>query len=95
MNEIEKNDINLNISRYISTAVGEEEIDHEATNQTLVDIEKDIQTANPKHNAFLKDLELNLLRWDETSTALVDDDAAAEFSAVLAKVAATNKAKKK
>ncbi len=58
MEEIEKNDFNLNISRYISTAVGEEEIDLAATNQTLVDIEKTIKTATAKHNEFLKELGL-------------------------------------
>ncbi len=61
MAEIEKNDFNLNISRYISTAVGEEEIDLEATNQTLVDIERDIQKALNAHNGFLKELGLPLL----------------------------------
>ncbi|MFM8420951.1 MAG: type I restriction-modification system subunit M [Verrucomicrobiota bacterium] len=61
MAEIEKNDFNLNISRYISTAVGEEEIDLEGTNQTLVEIEKAVQEATKKHNAFLKELGLPLL----------------------------------
>jgi type I restriction enzyme M protein len=59
--EIEKNDFNLNISRYISTAVAEDEIDLEATNQTLVAIEDDIQKARDSHNAFLKELGLPLL----------------------------------
>jgi len=61
MAEIEKNDYNLNISRYISTAVGEAEIDLKATNQELVAIEKDIQTTRDKHNAFLKELGLPVL----------------------------------
>jgi len=61
MAEIEKNDFNLNISRYISTAVSEEEIDLEATNQTLVDIENAVQEATKKHNAFLKELGLPLI----------------------------------
>jgi len=61
MAEIEKNDFNLNISRYISTAVAEDEIDLEATNQTLVAIENDIQKARDTHNAFLKELGLPLL----------------------------------
>ena len=52
---------NLNISRYISTAVAEDEIDLEATNQTLVAIENDIQKARDTHNAFLKELGLPLL----------------------------------
>ena len=58
MAEIAKNDFNLNISRYISTAVGEEEIDLEGTHRILVDIERDIQKALHKHNEFLKELGL-------------------------------------
>ncbi|MDR7148221.1 type I restriction enzyme M protein [Hydrogenophaga palleronii] len=61
MAEIEKNDFNLNISRYISTAVGEAEIDLEATHAKLVEIEKDIAAAKEKHNAFLKELGLSPL----------------------------------
>ena len=61
MAEIEKNDFNLNISRYISTAVGEAEIDLEATHRELVDIEKAIAAAKDKHNGFLKELGLKLL----------------------------------
>ena len=58
MAEIEKNDFNLNISRYISTATAEEEIDLEATHAALVEIEKTITAASTKHNAFLKELNL-------------------------------------
>ncbi len=61
MAEIEKNDFNLNISRYISTAVADVEIDLTATHQQLVSIEVDIKTAKDKHNAFLKELGLPLL----------------------------------
>lgn len=61
MAEIEKNDFNLNISRYISTAVAEKEIELDEVNQTLVDIEKEIAKAKAKHNAFLKELGLPLL----------------------------------
>ena len=61
MAEIEKNDFNLNISRYISTAVGEEEIDLSALNAELAEIETTIQTATAKHNEFLKELGLPLL----------------------------------
>ncbi|WP_024894695.1 type I restriction-modification system subunit M [Acidithiobacillus thiooxidans] len=61
MAEIEKNDFNLNISRYISTAVSEEEIDLAATHARLMEIEQAILQANTKHNAFLKDLGLPLL----------------------------------
>jgi type I restriction enzyme M protein len=61
MAEIEKNDFNLNISRYISTAVGEAEIDLKVTHQNLVAIEKEIAAAKDKHNAFLKELGLKPL----------------------------------
>jgi type I restriction enzyme M protein len=61
MAEIEKNDFNLNISRYISTAVADAEIDLAETHKQLVSIEADIKTAKDKHNAFLKELGLNLL----------------------------------
>ncbi len=58
MKEIEKNDFNLNISRYISIAVGEEEIDLAATHEQLVSIEKSIREATSTHNKFLKELGL-------------------------------------
>jgi type I restriction enzyme M protein len=58
MAEIEKNDFNLNISRYISTAVGEAEIDLSATHAELASIEAAIQEATRKHNAFLTELGL-------------------------------------
>ena len=61
MAEIEKNDFNLNISRCISTAVGEAEIDLQATHGQLAEIEKTIATAKQKHNDFLKEPGLNLL----------------------------------
>jgi len=56
MAEIEKNDFNLNISRYISTAVGEEEIDLTATSQALLEIENSIRKARDMHNGFLQEL---------------------------------------
>ena len=58
MAEIEKNDFNLNISRYISTAVAEEKIDLAATNAELLEIEKSVNTAKSKHNEFLRVLDL-------------------------------------
>jgi len=61
MAEIEKNNFNLNISRYISTATADEEIDLAATHAELVKIEKAVQTAAAKHNTFLKELNLPLL----------------------------------
>ena len=61
MAEIEKNDFNLNISRYISTAVGEEEIDLTATSLALLAIENDIRKARDTHNGFLQELGMPLL----------------------------------
>ena len=58
MAEIEKNDFNLNISRYISTATAEEEIDLATTHADIVRIEEAVTTATAKHNAFLKELGL-------------------------------------
>jgi type I restriction enzyme M protein len=58
MAEIEKNDFNLNISRYISTSQAEAEIDLEATHEELVEIEQKIKEATTKHNLFLKELGL-------------------------------------
>ena len=61
MAEIEKNDFNLNISRYISTAIAEEEIDLTAIHAELMEIDRTIQTATAKHNKFLKELGMPLL----------------------------------
>ena len=58
MKRIEEEGYNLNISRYISTAVAESEIDMAATHDELVKIEKTIQQATRKHNEFLKELGL-------------------------------------
>lgn len=59
--EIEENDFNLNISRYVSTARPEPVIDIETVNAELVGYEKDIVNATKKHNAFLKELGLSPL----------------------------------
>jgi type I restriction enzyme M protein len=58
MERIVEEGYNLNISRYVSTAVAEEEIDLAATHEVLVEIEKKIEDATSKHNAFLKELGL-------------------------------------
>jgi len=58
MEEIEKNDFNLNISRYVSTSVEEEQIDLLEVNKRLVEIEKKIADARNAHNQFLKELGL-------------------------------------
>ncbi|KUY20029.1 type I restriction-modification system subunit M [Elizabethkingia miricola] len=58
MSEIEKNEYNLNISRYVSTAVAEEKIDLKKVHENLTDINEKIKEATEKHNAFLKELGL-------------------------------------
>lgn len=52
---------NLNISRYISTAGEELEIDLMAAHADLVDIEKQVREATAKHNIFLQELGLPTL----------------------------------
>jgi type I restriction enzyme M protein len=61
MAEIIKNDFNLNISRYISTAVAEEEVNLLSLNAELVALDQQIREARDLHNAFLKELNLPLL----------------------------------
>jgi type I restriction enzyme M protein len=61
MKEIEANDFNLNISRYVSTAEAEEEVDLAAAHAALAKIETAISTATAKHNEFLEELGLSLL----------------------------------
>jgi len=58
MERIADEGFNLNISRYISTAVGEDEIDLAATHSELVSIEHHISDVTVKHNEFLKALGL-------------------------------------
>ncbi len=55
MSEIASNDFNLNISRYVSTAQADAEIDLAAKH---VRIEDEIRTAMAKHNEFLRELGL-------------------------------------
>lgn len=61
MKEIDENEYNLNISRYISTAEPEESIDIKKVNKELVEIDKKIQKAKETHNQFLRELGLKEL----------------------------------
>ncbi|MCP3672428.1 MAG: N-6 DNA methylase [Gammaproteobacteria bacterium] len=61
MAEIEANDYNLNITRYVSTAKAEVQIDLSATHKELVEIDEQIQESTAKHNEFLKELGLSPL----------------------------------
>lgn len=58
MDEIENNDFNLNISRYVSTAKPEPIIDLIAVNDELKAIEQRISKAAKTHNDFLAELGL-------------------------------------
>ena len=53
---VEENDYNLNISRYVSTAMPESEIDLKEAHRELIDIEKAVKKATLQHNKFLKEL---------------------------------------
>jgi type I restriction enzyme M protein len=61
MKQIEENGYNLNISRYVTTAKGEEPIDLAKVNKDLKGIEKKAADALKRHNAYLKELGLPLL----------------------------------
>jgi type I restriction enzyme M protein len=61
MQRIADEGYNLNISRYISTAVSVEEIVLEDTHANLVRIQETIRKATLKHNEFLKELGKPLL----------------------------------
>ncbi|HPN32500.1 MAG TPA: type I restriction-modification system subunit M [bacterium] len=61
IDEIERNEYNLNISRYISSADVEKEIDLKKVNNDLVDLENIIGENILMHNKFLEELELPIL----------------------------------
>jgi type I restriction enzyme M protein len=58
MSEIETNGYNLNISRYVSTAVSEEMVDLNKVHEELLAIEKRASEARARHNGFLNELGL-------------------------------------
>lgn len=61
MEEIEKNDYNLNITRYVSTSEAEKQIDLKEVNLKLngpEGINAKIKAATDLHNSFLKELGL-------------------------------------
>ncbi len=58
MDEIKKNDYNLNISRYVSTSEDEIQIDLKDVNTKLTEISKSIKINTEKHNEYLKELGL-------------------------------------
>jgi len=58
LKEIKENDYNLNITRYVSLAQEEEQIDLKANHATLTEIEAKIKVSKEKLNVFLKELGL-------------------------------------
>lgn len=58
MEEIEENDFNLNITRYVSTAKPEKLVNLQEVHEELEDLSKKIAIATTKHNQFLAELGL-------------------------------------
>ncbi|MBA4284053.1 MAG: type I restriction-modification system subunit M [Xanthomonadaceae bacterium] len=58
MARIEQEGWNLNISRYISTAVAEDEIDLDVTHRKLMALDESVRRATARHNAYLLELGL-------------------------------------
>ncbi len=56
--EIEENDCNLNLSRYVSTAVPDPEIDLKAVNYNLRQINEQVEQVAEEHNKYLVELGL-------------------------------------
>ena len=61
LTEIRDNDFNLNITRYVSLAQEEVQIDLKANHALLIDIEMKIRESKEKLNAYLKELGLETL----------------------------------
>lgn len=61
MSEIEENEYNLNIPRYVDTFEEEEEIDIKAVQQDLKQIDKEIAEVDKELNVYLKELGLEEL----------------------------------
>jgi type I restriction enzyme M protein len=61
MDEIKKNGYNLNISRYVSTAEDEIQIDLGAVNEKLTSINERIEIKTKEHNEYLKELGLKTI----------------------------------
>ena len=66
MAKIKENNFNLNISRYVSTAQAEKNIDLKKVNLELINLEAKIIRATQVHNQFLKELGLPLIPNEET-----------------------------
>jgi len=61
LKEIRDNDFNLNITRYVSLAQEEKQIDLDANHTLLTQIDSDIEASKKKLNSFLKELGLDIM----------------------------------
>jgi type I restriction enzyme M protein len=61
MSEIEANEYNLNISRYVNTTTAEAEIDLLEVHTKIKTLEAQAKSATDEHNKFLAELGLPLL----------------------------------
>ena len=59
LKEIRDNDYNLNITRYVSLAQEEEQVDLEANHERLTQINADIEKSKKELNKYLKELGLD------------------------------------
>ena len=68
LEEIEReHDFNLNISRYVSTAEVEPELDLGLVHRQLADLQEQAQSAARRHNSFLEELGLPPLPFGATA----------------------------
>jgi type I restriction enzyme M protein len=58
LDEIEKNDFNLNMSRYVSTTIAEAKVDLKEVFDELTTVENEIASSLKTHNKFLEELGL-------------------------------------
>lgn len=58
LQEVRKNEYNLNITRYVNLSKEEERIDLLAVNRELKKIDEQIENARNRHNDFLRELGL-------------------------------------
>lgn len=60
----EEHDFNLNISRYVSTAESEAEVDLASVRQQLDDLRKQVRSAAQRHNGYLEELGVPTLPYE-------------------------------
>ena len=60
----EEHDFNLNISRYVSTAGSEAEVDLASVRQQLDDLRKQVRSAAQRHNGYLEELGVPTLPYE-------------------------------